>query len=118
MPSDIHRSHRIICTGNFAASNNAEGDFTATIEFTDYITEEEIKENLKKIPFAPRYIAHKYNKYTYPIQFSDTRKLIKDIKEEMEKKQFFMTGRFVDWEYYNMDVAMDAAMKTCENIKR
>lgn len=116
MPSDEYKAHRIICTGNFAASNNAEGDFTATIEFTDYITEEEIKENLKKIAFAPRYIAHKYNKYTYPIQFSDTRKLIKDIKEEMEKKQFFMTGRFVDWEYYNMDVAMDAAMKTCEKI--
>ena len=117
MPSDEYRAHRIICTGNFAESNNAEGRFTATIEFTDYISEVDIKENLKKIPFAPRYITHKYNKYTYPIQFSDTRNIIKDIKDTLEKKQFFMTGRFVDWEYYNMDVAMDAAMKTCESIK-
>ena len=68
MPSDEYRAHRIICTGNFAESNNAQGKFTATIEFTDYISEEDIKENLKKIPFAPRYITHKYNKYTYPIQ--------------------------------------------------
>jgi UDP-galactopyranose mutase len=27
-----------------------------------------------------------------------------------------MTGRFADWEYYNMDVAIDAAMRTCEKI--
>lgn len=117
MPSDEYRAHRIICTGNFSQTNNTEGKFTATIEFTDYISEEEIKENLKKIPFTPRYITHKYNKYTYPIQFSDTRNIIKGIKDVLEKKQFFMTGRFVDWEYYNMDVAMNAAMKTCENIK-
>ncbi|MBR4848925.1 MAG: NAD(P)-binding protein, partial [Bacteroidaceae bacterium] len=92
MPSDEYRAHRIICTGNFAESNNAQGKFTATIEFTDYISEEDIKENLKKIPFAPRYITHKYNKYTYPIQFSDTRDIIKEIKDTLEKKHFFMTG--------------------------
>ena len=118
MPSDEYRAHRIICTGNFAQTNNADGEFTATIEFTDHISEDEIKENLKKIPFTPRYITHKYNRYTYPIQFSDTRRIIKEIKDVLEKRQFFMTGRFVDWEYYNMDVAMDAAMKTCENISK
>jgi UDP-galactopyranose mutase len=29
-----------------------------------------------------------------------------------------MTGRFVDWEYYNMDIAMDAAMQTCDKIHK
>ena len=43
--------------------------------------------------------------------------MIKDLKEELAASHFFFTGRFADWEYYNMDVAMDAAMKTCNHIK-
>lgn len=34
-PSMEHQSHRIICTGNFSPTNNAEGKMTGTIEFTD-----------------------------------------------------------------------------------
>ena len=117
LPSKEFQAHRIICTGNFSDTNNAPGEFTATIEFTDYISEEDIKENLKKTPFSPRYITHKYNRYTYPIQFADTRDTIENIKRELAKKQFYMTGRFVDWEYYNMDAAMGAAMELCEDIK-
>lgn len=117
LPSYKYQAHRIICTGNFSETNNTPGEFTATIEFTDYISEEDIKENLKKIPFSPRYITHKYNRYTYPIQFTDTRDIIKKIKKVLAEKQFYMTGRFVDWEYYNMDAAMEAAMNLCKDIK-
>ena len=117
LPSYKYQAHRIICTGNFSETNNTPGEFTATIEFTDYISEEDIKENLKKIPFSPRYITHKYNRYTYPIQFTDTRDTIKKIKKVLAEKQFYMTGRFVDWEYYNMDAAMEAAMNLCKDIK-
>lgn len=68
-PSRQHESHRIICTGNFAESNNAElpeNRITATIEFTDAIKKEDILDNLKRIPLNPKYIDHKYNQYTYP----------------------------------------------------
>lgn len=115
-PSKQHESHRIICTGNFAESNNAEGIMTATIEFTDYINEEDIKENLKKMPLNPQYITHCYNKYTYPIQNKDTRKIIQDLKSYMKQFNFFFTGRFANWEYYNMDIAMGAAMDLCKTL--
>lgn len=117
-PSQSHESHRIICTGNFAESNNANGMMTGTIEFTDYIDEEEIKQNLKKMPLNPRYITHCYNKYTYPIQDVNTRKIIKEIKQYLQPYNFFFTGRFADWEYYNMDVAMGAAMDLCKGINK
>lgn len=46
LPSCKHESHRIICTGNFACSNNdasiREERITATIEFTDKISKETI----------------------------------------------------------------------------
>jgi UDP-galactopyranose mutase len=87
------------------------------VEFTDEITEDDIRMNLAKMPLHPQYITHQYNSYTYPIQDNHTRQMIKDLKEELVSSQFFFTGRFADWEYYNMDVAMDAAMKTCNQIK-
>lgn len=114
LPDQSHLSHRIICTGNFAESNNADGKMTATIEFTDYISEEDIKENLKKIPLHPKYLAHHYNKYTYPIQDIHTKDLITQLKQYLSGFNFFFTGRFADWEYYNMDVAMGAAMDLCK----
>lgn len=118
-PSRQHESHRIICTGNFAKSNNAElpkGRITATIEFTDAISKEDILDNLKRIPLNPKYLDHKYNQYTYPIQDVNTRTMIKSLKATLATKGFYFTGRFADWEYYNMDVAMGAAMDLCKSI--
>ena len=113
-PSRKHESHRIICTGNFSKTNNSEdlpdNRMTATIEFTDAISKEDIIENLSRIPLNPKYIDHKYNKYTYPIQDANTRQLIRKLKSSLRVFGLYFTGRFADWEYYNMDVAMGAAM--------
>lgn len=117
LPSHNYDSHRIICTGNFAESNNAGGGgMTATIEFTDEISKEDILDNLTKIPLHPVYLDHTYNKYTYPIQNSRTRDMIKILKNILEPFGLYFTGRFADWEYYNMDVAIAAAMNTCKNL--
>lgn len=112
-PGSSHESHRIICTGNFAPSNNAEGKMTGTIEFTDVISEKDIRSQLERMPFHPRYLAHHYSPYTYPIQNQETREMIRSLKETLAPYQIFFTGRFADWEYYNMDVAMGAAMDLC-----
>lgn len=120
LPDNKYRAHRIICTGNFAQSNNGiipNGRITATVEFTDEVKTEEIIENLQQIPLHPIYITHKYNKYTYPIQNKDTRDMIASLKQELAQKGFYMTGRFADWEYYNMDTAMNAVMITMEHLK-
>lgn len=109
MPSPKHQSHRIICTGNFSPTNNAEGKMTASIEFTDEVAKDDILENLRKIPLEPKYITHHYNQYTYPIQDADTRQMIASLKKLLSFHGFLMTGRFADWEYYNMDVAIAAA---------
>lgn len=116
LPDRQFDSHRIICTGNFAKSNNDLGKMTATIEFTDEISREEIIQQLKFIPMHPIYLDHHYNKYTYPIQDANTRDMIASLKKDLSKENFFFTGRFADWEYYNMDVAMGAAMDLCKNL--
>lgn len=116
LPSSEYEAHRIICTGNFSQTNNAPGMMTGTVEFTDEIEEEDIKKQLLRIPLSPEYITHKYNPCTYPIQDSTTRELIKDIKKLLSPHDFFITGRFGDWEYYNMDVAIGAAIDTCRSM--
>lgn len=110
MPSKEHESHRIICTGNFAETNNEAGKLTGTIEFTDEISKEEIIDNLSRIPFAPKYLTHHYEKYTYPIQNDTTRIMIGNLKKELEVNGVYLLGRFAEWEYYNMDVAIGAAI--------
>ncbi|WP_294324280.1 NAD(P)-binding protein [uncultured Chryseobacterium sp.] len=111
LPDISFDAHRIICTGNFSKKNNSkEGILSATIEFTDFISIEDIHQQLKKIPFTPKYIDHRYTKYTYPIQDTTTRELISKIKKITEEKELYLTGRFAEWEYYNMDAAIGAAL--------
>ena len=42
--------------------------------------------------------------------------MIKQLKSHLVPMGLYMTGRFADWEYYNMDVAMGAAMDLCKNL--
>jgi len=116
MPDKSHHSHRIICTGNFSETNNAEGKLTATIEFTDYMDKAEILDNLNKIPYFRSYITHKYTEFTYPIQDIQTREIISSLKMQLEPNGFYLLGRFAEWEYYNMDAAMGAALDLYSNL--
>lgn len=120
LPSDSYNSHRIICTGNFSSSNNSvlipENRISATIEFTDEISKSDILDNLKQMPLNPNYITHKYSQYTYPIQDANTQNMIQNLKRSLAPFGFYFTGRFADWEYYNMDVAIGAAMDLCNRL--
>ncbi|KAA6303769.1 MAG: hypothetical protein EZS26_000320 [Candidatus Ordinivivax streblomastigis] len=117
LPDKQYKSHRIICTGNFAPSNNAKVNLTATVEFTDEINKETIMQNLSHIPYSPKYITHQYTEYTYPIQTPDTRLLVRNIKKSLEPRGLFLSGRFAEWEYYNMDAAIGAAIDLTRKIK-
>lgn len=117
MPSSAHSAHRIICTGNFAASNSPEGMSTATIEFSEKLEKEEILQQLQRIPYSPRYITHRYSPCTYPVQNAGTRSLIESAKARLEPQQIYLLGRFAEWEYYNMDAAMGAAIKLISSFE-
>lgn len=116
MPSSALRSHRIICTGNFSR-NNTNGDLTtATIEFSEQMTEEEIRHQLELIPFSPFYLAHHWEEYTYPVQDASSRVLIRELRDCLEPKGIYLLGRFAEWEYYNMDAAIGAALDMARRL--
>lgn len=116
LPSDDHESHRIICTGNFSQTNNAESKTTATIEFTDEMSVEDIQSNLSRLPLHPKYITHHYERCTYPIQNKKTREMIFSLENLLNPNGFYLLGRFAQWEYYNMDVCMGAAMDLIKEL--
>lgn len=116
MPSEAHESHRIICTGNLATSNSPAGMSTATIEFSEEMSMDAILVQLKLIPFAPRYITHCYTPCTYPVQDGETRHIIGKAKEILSPYNIHLLGRFAEWEYYNMDAAMEAAIKLVTHL--
>ena len=62
------------------------------------------------MPFHPKYLDHAFNQYTYPIQSVNTREMICQLKNYLAQYGCFFTGRFADWEYYNMDAAIGAAI--------
>ena len=116
LPDRRYDAHRIICTGNFSPTNNASPRLTATIEFTGAVSREDIIAQLADIPLHPQYITHCHNGLTYPIQTHTTRAMIADIKSRLAPLGLLLTGRFADWEYYNMDVAMGAAIDTLATL--
>lgn len=116
-PSSRHDSHRFICTGNFADSNNAPGKMTCTVEFTDEIPVEEIKRQLLLMPYHPRYLAHHFSPCSYPIQHSGTRQMIEALKQWLARRKIGLVGRFAEWEYHNMDAAIASAMRFVAGIK-
>lgn len=110
MPSKLHDSHRIICTGNYYKGNNPAGKATGIIEFSKKLSKAEILNQLSRIPFSPKYLSHHWEECSYPVQDGNTRGLIADAKYTLEPLNFHLLGRFAEWEYYNMDAAMAAAI--------
>ncbi|MCQ2181916.1 MAG: NAD(P)-binding protein [Bacteroidales bacterium] len=110
LPAKEYKCHRIICTGNFSNTNNMCDRSTGTVEFTGFVSKEEILTNLSLSPYHPKYLDHHYSEYSYPIQTVGTRSLIDGLKKYLMGYGCYLTGRFAEWEYYNMDAAVGAAL--------
>ena len=84
---------------------------TCTVEFSGILSENEMRAELKKLPFDLRPISFNNEPNSYVIQENQTRNNIKYLKTSLESYNFFLLGRFAEWEYYNMDKAIEAAME-------
>lgn len=112
LPNPELKAHRIIYTGNFAESNNrGSGRKTCTVEFSGRYTEEEMKAELKHLPGHLTPLASNYEANSYVIQEQDTGERVDNVKNKLVPLGFQLLGRFAEWEYYNMDKAIEAAME-------
>lgn len=116
LPDAIHRGHRIVYTGNFSPVNNSGPRKTCLVEFSGRVEEAVIREELKKLPGNLEPIAFNYEPDSYVIQQHDTRQKITALKSQLSAMDFHLVGRFAEWEYHNMDLAMISAMQVCDRL--
>jgi len=117
LPEMKFRGHRIIMTGNFSPSNNGKlRRRSCTIEFTGEISDDEIIVELQKMPFNLRIIKIHREKSSYIIHNENTSFIVSKIKKQLAKSNFYLLGRFAEWEYYNMDKAIEAALQLSKKI--
>jgi len=112
LPEKKFKAHRIIYTGNFSDTNNEGTDRkTCVVEFSGKQDQETMLEELKKLPGNLKPLAFNYEPNSYIIQHKGTRSKIAKLKEGLAKYSIYLLGRFAEWEYYNMDKAIESAME-------
>ncbi|MGN6648236.1 MAG: protoporphyrinogen/coproporphyrinogen oxidase [Cytophaga sp.] len=118
IPEPTFKAHRIIYTGNFSINNNAqaEGRSSCTVEFSGICSQEDMLAELKHLPGNLEAIAFNQEPNSYVIQDRETRTCILEYKEYLSSLGIHLLGRFGEWEYYNMDKAMEAAFDLKKRI--
>ncbi len=118
IPEEKFKAHRIIFTGNFSPSNTPfnETKSSCVVEFSGKVSDQEMMNEIAKLPFNLIPISYNYTDSSYVIQQNDTRDLIREVNEILNKHNIYLLGRFAEWEYYNMDKAIEAAMMLCRKL--
>lgn len=115
LPENIYKAHRIIYTGNFSSTNNSElnspNRSSCTVEFSNFVDIDSAKAELKNLPGNLNFVGYNYEPNSYIIQDANTRSLITKVKNALKPSNIHLLGRFAEWEYYNMDKCIEAAMQ-------
>lgn len=121
IPESFTKAHRIIYTGNFSHSNNRGSQRkTCVVEFSGKVDYDDMVSESKHLPGNLTPLAYNYEPNSYVIQDNRTRSEISRAKQVLEKENIYLLGRFAEWEYYNMDKAIEAAFaieKQLEELK-
>jgi protoporphyrinogen oxidase len=111
LPGPETRAHRIIYTGTFAESNNrGSSRQTCVVEFSGKVSQDEMAEEVKNLPGNLVPLDWNYEPNSYVLHDKNTAGLLDMSKNDLRKEGVFLLGRFAEWEYYNMDKAIEAAM--------
>lgn len=120
LPEAQFAAHRIIYTGSFSPDNNRgvseSGRMTCVVEFSGDHSFDEMCREATRLPGNLKPISFNQEKNSYVIQNQDTRSKINSLKTELEKINIHVLGRFAEWEYYNMDKAIEAGMEVADRI--
>jgi len=111
LPDPDVKAHRIIYTGNFAETNSRGSKRqTCVVEFSGNYSFEFMSDQIKKLPGNLTPLGFNHEPNSYILHSSGSKELINESREILKKEQIFLLGRFAEWEYYNMDKAIEAAM--------
>lgn len=115
VPSGDFDFHRIIHTGGFSPTNNGDlnpqAASSCVVEFSGEFTTEQMREEIARAGIGLEPIAHNYAPNSYVIHRQDTPDVVAEARALLARHGIHLLGRFAEWQYYNMDNAIDAAMR-------
>jgi protoporphyrinogen oxidase len=115
VPNGEFNFHRIIHTGGFAPSNNGQLDpstsSSCVVEFSGEFSPEQMREEIARAGIGLEPIAHNYAANSYVVHRPDTAGVVEEARRLLAGHRIHLLGRFAEWQYYNMDNAIDAAMR-------
>jgi protoporphyrinogen oxidase len=121
LPESVFKAHRIIMTGNFSQLNNSSAlpprRITCTVEVSGHMTESSMISEIDKMPFNMTPIAYNYCPSSYVVHDASTHLKVKLLKQILESARFYCHGRFAEWQYYNMDAAIESSLSILQSIR-
>jgi len=110
LPDAAVHAHRIIYTGGFAPSNNGDSKrMTCVVEFSGKVDRAAMEVEAAKLPGNLRALSHNYEANSYILHDVSTVARVDAVRSELAAHRIHLLGRFGEWQYYNMDKAMEAA---------
>ena len=116
LPEEKYRANRIINTGSFSPANNQKAACTCVVEFAYGEAAESIHRDIQALPGNLEKLAENHVRDAYVIQERSTRDNIAELKARLSGQGLYLLGRFAEWEYYNSDKCMEAAMRTAKEM--
>jgi len=120
VPSGDFNFHRIIHTGGFSPSNNGdlnpEAASSCVVEFSGQFSPEQMREEIARAGIGLEPIAFNYAPNSYVVHRQDTPQVVAEARRLLAGHGIHLLGRFAEWQYYNMDNAIDAAMRLVTQI--
>lgn len=113
-PSEDTIFHRHIHIGNFF---NPKENYTITESMGEH-TYEEMIEYGKKFDYLLEPLDYNVSDYAYVVYDQNYNSSTTKIKRYLENIGLHTIGRFGEWEYYNMDICMESAMKLVSVIEK
>jgi UDP-galactopyranose mutase len=90
---------------------------TCVVEFSGNHDRAFMEEQVKSLPGNLTPLAHNQEPNSYVVQQPDTRQRVKALQDYLEPDSFYLAGRFAEWEYHNMDKAIEASMAIAAKIR-
>jgi protoporphyrinogen oxidase len=106
--------HRHIHIGNFF---NTQENYTITESMGEH-TFDEMIEHGKKFDYLLEPIDYHQSEHAYVVYDQNYQSARKTVIDYIEKIGLYSIGRFGEWEYYNMDICMESAMKLANDLKK
>jgi protoporphyrinogen oxidase len=106
--------HRHIHIGNFF---NPKLNYTITESMGERSYKEMIH-NGKKYDYLLEPLDYNVSNYAYVVYDKNYKESTNKVKEYLETINMHTIGRFGEWEYYNMDICMESAMKLVDKINK